>query len=120
MVASHLATGIASEQIAEDFLTARGLETIAKNVRFKAGELDLVCLDGKELVFVEVRFRKNDAFGSAIETVTRSKQRKVIKAAALFLQHHREWEKHIMRFDVIGIDSNHKIDWIKGAFLATV
>ncbi|MFQ3230031.1 YraN family protein [Reinekea sp.] len=120
MQASHLATGEASEQIAENHLIAHGLITVAKNVRFKAGELDLVCLDGKELVFVEVRFRKNDTFGSAVESVTRPKQRKVIKAAALFLQQNREWEKHIMRFDVVGIDSNHKVDWIKGAFLATV
>jgi putative endonuclease len=120
MQPSHLATGAASEQIAEDYLQARGLITVAKNIRFKAGELDLVCLDGKELVFVEVRFRKNNTFGSAVETVTRAKQRKVIKAAALFLQQNREWEKHIMRFDVIGIDATHKIDWIKGAFLATV
>lgn len=120
MTASHLSTGNASEALAQAHLESHGIAVVASNVRFKAGEIDLICLDGKELVFVEVRFRKDERFGRAAETVTRTKQRKIIKAAALFLQQHREWENHIMRFDVVGINSLHEIDWIKGAFLATV
>ena len=120
MTSGHLQTGSASEDIALAHLEEHGLILVDKNVRFKAGEIDLICLDGKELVFVEVRFRKDERFGRAAETVTRAKQRKVIKAAALFLQSNRQWENHIMRFDVIGMNSYHEIEWIKGAFLATV
>jgi len=70
------------------------------------------------LVFIEVRYRKDNRFGSAAATVTYSKQRKLVKAAQFFLLQNPSLAQCIMRFDVIGINGEHQIQWIKGAFLA--
>lgn len=66
------------------------------------------------LIFVEVRMRRNTRYGTGAETVTISKQRKIINTAQLFLQKfdNNQWQK--FRFDVISIDD--KIDWIPAAF----
>ena len=71
------------------------------------------------LVFVEVRYRKNTLFGSATDTVTPSKQAKIIRSAQHYLQQHDEFDEYICRFDVVGLESDlkyPKINWIKDAF----
>lgn len=71
------------------------------------------------LVFVEVRYRKNTRFGSATDTVTPSKQAKIIRSAQRYLQQHKEFDEYICRFDVVGLESDlkyPKINWIKDAF----
>ncbi|MDB9828993.1 YraN family protein, partial [Candidatus Thioglobus sp.] len=87
----------------------------------KVGEIDIIMLDKFEqvLVFVEVRYRKNTLFGSAIETITPSKQTKIIRSAQRYLQQHDEFDEYICRFDVVGLESDlkyPKINWIKDAF----
>lgn len=118
MKAEHLRKGEAAEKAAADFLTQQGCSVVAHNVLTKMGEIDLIVLDKNELVFVEVRYRSSKQFGSAAETVTIAKQRKVIKAAQYFIQTNAKYAKKIMRFDVVGLDATHNIEWIKGAFLA--
>jgi putative endonuclease len=114
--------GRAAERLAAEFLQAQGLLVLARNVRCKAGELDLVCLDGGLLAVVEVRQRLRADFGGALASVNPRKQRKVICAAGCFLQRHAVWRRHALRFDVIGIDGlpngTHRIVWIKDAFRA--
>lgn len=73
------------------------------------------------LVFIEVRFRKNSYFGTAVETVTVPKQRRLIRAAEYFLMLHPNLAELPCRFDVIGIELNkttHKPEytWLKNAF----
>jgi putative endonuclease len=71
------------------------------------------------LVFVEVRYRSNARFGSAVESVNRVKQLKIIHAAQHYLQQQHEFDEYICRFDVIGLESDLKyptINWIKDAF----
>ncbi len=71
------------------------------------------------LVFIEVRYRKNTRFGSATDTVTPSKQAKIIRSAHRYLQQHNEFDEYICRFDVVGLESDlkyPKINWIKDAF----
>jgi putative endonuclease len=113
----HLKKGLAAEKAAENFLSSRGLNIIARNFSSRFGEIDLICEDKNDLVFVEVRFRSNTHFGSAAETVTIAKQRKIAKTAHYFLQAHPSYSKKMMRFDVIGMTKNSQIEWIKGAFL---
>jgi putative endonuclease len=114
--------GLAAERLAAEFLQAQGLEVLARNVRCKAGELDLVCLDGDLLAMVEVRQRLRADFGGALASVNPRKQRKIIRAAGFFLQRHAAWRRHAVRFDVVGIDGlpngTHSIVWIKDAFRA--
>ncbi len=92
-------------------------------MRCRAGELDLVCLDGPVLAIVEVRQRIRGDFGGAVASVNHAKQRKIIRATQFFWQRTPSWRACRMRFDVIGVeglpDGTHLIHWIKDAFRAT-
>jgi putative endonuclease len=120
---SRLQRGAASERLAVEYLQARGLVVLARNARCRAGELDVVCLDGGVLVIVEVRQRATIDFGGALASVTWRKQRKIIRAAQFFLQRQAEWRHHAVRFDVLAVEGvpegTHRIVWIKDAFRAT-
>ena len=113
------------EKLAADFLKNKGLKLLQQNFHAYRGEIDLVMRDADILVFIEVKFRKNAAFGSAAETVTFKKQQHLILAAQHYLQLHRQHANLACRFDVIAISGTHtgksdpKIDWIKNAFLIT-
>jgi len=114
-------TGHSAEEVAEYYLEQQGLTPIERNVYFKTGEIDLVMRDKATLVFVEVRFRKNSYFGSPAETVTRSKQEKLIRTALLYCQKNKidtPW-----RIDVVAIAHNPRktapeINWIPSAITA--
>ena len=120
---ARLQRGAASEQLAAEYLQARGLAVLARNVRCRAGELDLVCLDGGVLAIVEVRQRARIDFGGALASVTWRKQRRIIRAAQFLLQRQAQWRRRVMRFDVLAVegvpDGAHRIVWIKDAFRAT-
>jgi len=112
--------GAAAEELAAQYLKVRGLKILARNLRCKAGELDLVCLDDGVLAIVEVRQRGSAEFGGALASVTWSKQRKIIRAAQFFLRREKRWSNLSMRFDLVAIeglpDGAHRIDWVKDAF----
>ena len=113
--------GNQAEDIALNYLIQQGLVLIEQNYLTKVGEIDIIMLDKAEqvLVFVEVRYRKNTRFGSATDTVTPSKQAKIIRSAQRYLQQHDEFDEYICRFDVVGLESDlkyPKINWIKDAF----
>ncbi len=113
--AAHLIRGEKSEQQACDFLIAQGLTLVERNFRCTYGELDLIMKDGEILVIVEVRFRKNAKFGSALESVNYSKQAK-ISATTEFYLNTLKGEMPRMRFDVVGILGNGELQWITNAF----
>jgi len=71
--------------------------------------------DNECITFVEVKYRKSNAFGSAAESVTKAKQRKVKLAAQVFAQMHRQYSQSPFRFDVLAIDGQ-EINWIQNAF----
>jgi putative endonuclease len=112
--------GAAAEELAAQYLQVRGLRILARNLRCKAGELDLVCLDGGVLAIVEVRQRGSAEFGGALASVTWTKQRKITRAAQFFLRREKQWKNLALRFDVLAIeglpDGAHRIDWVKDAF----
>lgn len=107
--------GREAERAAERILIAAGLRLVARNYRCRAGEIDLVMSDGAELVFVEVRYRRDTRFGGAIDSIDHVKQRRIGQAAAHYLQRHR-WSGPC-RFDVVGMVANQDSSvWIKNAF----
>lgn len=112
--AAHLIRGESAEQQAHKFLIDKDLKPVSRNFRCKQGELDLIMTDKQTLVIVEVRFRKNDKYGSAAESVTPSKQARIIAATQVYLA----GQKHDgpIRFDVVAISGDGKIEWIKNAF----
>lgn len=97
------------------FLEAKGLKLLMRNYHCAFGEIDLIMRDAQEIVFIEVRTRSTTVYGSAIESVTLTKQRKLIKTATHYLQKQRWFDKVQCRFDIIGI-SEGRMEWIKDAF----
>ncbi|CAC9435805.1 UPF0102 protein YraN [uncultured Gammaproteobacteria bacterium] len=115
--------GNKAEKLALQYLKKNGLKLVEQNYLTKFGEIDIIMLDKLEqtLVFVEVRYRENMRFGSAISTINNAKQEKIIYAANHFLQKTSQYDDFICRFDVVGLESNLKcpeINWIKNAFEA--
>jgi putative endonuclease len=115
--------GNEAEELAARYLEAQGLLLLARNFRCRAGELDIVALDGPTLVIAEVRQRATTDFGGAAASVTSAKQRKVVTATQVFLQRAPRLRHLAVRFDVIAIHGlpagSPEIDWIRGAFSAT-
>lgn len=117
-------TGASAEKMAESWLGRQGLVLLQRNFHCKQGEIDLIMQDRDILVFVEVRFRKSSAYGFAAETVTASKQRKLILAAQNYLLHNKPARHKPMRFDVIGImpknPDGYDYNWLQNAFMGIV
>lgn len=112
--AAHLLRGKSAEDQAHDFLVSNGLKLVCRNYRCKQGELDLVMNDHKTLVIIEVRYRKSAVYGSALESVTHSKQARIIAATQHYLSNLPL--DCPLRFDVVAISGDNNIDWIKNAF----
>lgn len=111
--------GEAWELLAERYLWDRGLTTLARNFHCRLGEIDLVMREGEIIVFVEVRYRRQSRFGSAIESVTRNKQIKICRAAGIFLSRRPALATRPCRFDVVGISGppgDASLEWVSGAF----
>ena len=114
MARSNQQTGNHAEQRASEYLCRHGLTPITRNYRCRGGEIDLVMRDKQATVFVEVRYRRSDCFGSALESVDARKQRRLITAAQHFLLTHKS--NACCRFDVVGIGGDGEINWIRNAF----
>lgn len=81
--------GRAGEAFAAEVLQLSGYEILARNYRCKDGEIDIVAKRDREVFFIEVKTRRDDAFGRPCEAVDRTKMRHMRKAAAAFLSEHR-------------------------------
>lgn len=116
------ALGARAEQCALEYLQGHGLTILERNYRRRRGELDLVALDRDVLVIAEVRTRSSDAFGGAAASIGRTKQRRIVRAAAQLLQQHRAYAALPVRFDVLivsGLESaTPQVDWLRHAFEA--
>ena len=112
--AAHLLRGENAEELAHNFLIKQGLKPVCRNFRCKQGELDLIMTDQQTLVIIEVRFRKTDTYGSAVESITPKKQSRIMAATHVYLSS-RKTDCPI-RFDVAAISGNGHINWIKNAF----
>ena len=112
--AAHLIRGESAEEPAYQFLINKGLKPVCRNYRCKLGELDLIMSDHQTLVIIEVRFRKNDRYGSALESVTRAKQSRIIAATHIYLS--SQQADRPVRFDVVAISGNGNLEWIHNAF----
>ena len=105
-------TGKRGEAQAAVFLEQHGLKVVARNYRCRGGELDLVCREGRTLVFVEVRLRASHAFGGAAASITPAKQRRLILAARHYLGCR---PPPPCRFDCVLLDGQ-RLEWLQNAF----
>lgn len=107
--------GDAAEEQALGHLRDQGLAMVARNYSVRGGEIDLIMREGDLLVFVEVRYRRSERFGSAAESVDRRKQQRLLLAANHYLQS-RGGDHQGCRFDVVALGGDGGLHWIRDAF----
>lgn len=111
--------GQRAEKKARTYLEAQGLSFIKQNYRCYHGEIDLIMRDKDIIVFTEVRYRSINNFGTALESITQSKIKKLTKAAIHYLQYTNALYQVTSRFDVIAIHpiaGKMTLEWFKNAF----
>lgn len=120
-MAQHNTLGKIGEDIAAAFLTQKGYKILARNWRRGHEEIDIIAVDNKTLVIVEVKTRKTDAFGDPDLAVTKGKQRSLIRVAEAYIQ--QENLDIDTRFDIISIvlsKQGKQIEHIEDAFYPTL
>lgn len=97
-------TGKLGEDIACNYLINCGYNVIERNFYCKQGEIDIIAIDEKtsELVFVEVKTRKNFSYGKPSEAVNENKQKHIYNSAKYYL-YSRNLENEFVRIDVIEV-----------------
>lgn len=127
MSADRTRLGIRGERLASEALEDRGWQILARNVRLRNGEIDLIAIDGRALVFVEVKTRStatsttDPLLGRPVLAVDARKQARVRRLAAEWLQRHPTrsyWDE--VRFDAIGVlvdaDGRADLEHLEAAF----
>jgi putative endonuclease len=107
------------EEFARKFLAGKGIEIIKENYFTKFGEIDLIGIEKKTIIFIEVKFRKNKKFGLPYESINNRKIEKIKTTAEIFLSEN-DYGDFDCRFDVVSInqeDGNFEIDWLKNQYL---
>ncbi|MGL1957800.1 MAG: YraN family protein [Colwellia sp.] len=112
--------GQLTEKLAAQYLSKQGLIFVDKNIHCRQGEIDLIMQDLDTLVFIEVKYRKNNRYGGALSAIPVSKQKKIKHCVAFFLHQAGLNEYNTAcRFDVIALEGDinqPQITWIKNAF----
>jgi putative endonuclease len=98
------ALGRRAEDAAAAHLEALGMRILARNLRGRGGEIDIVARDGATVVFIEVKARSNRSFGSALGAVGATKRRRLRATAEDFLQFVAP--QAVARFDVLTVEAN--------------
>ncbi|AQS40466.1 TIGR00252 family protein [Shewanella psychrophila] len=105
--------GQLGENQARKYLEQQGLIFVEQNIRYPFGEIDLIMRQGKELIFVEVKYRSTSHFGGAVNALSKKQIQRLRRSA----EHYMQIKKIdvICRFDLIAIDAG-QLDWLKNAF----
>lgn len=113
------ALGARGEELAAAWYVEHGYEILDRNWRCREGELDLVLRGAGATVFCEVKTRTSDAYGSPVEAITRTKQRRIRVLAGRWIEArgHRGGE---LRFDVVSVlaprDAPPTVEVLEGVF----
>lgn len=119
MKKSRLELGLLGEELASQYIRQRGYRILERNCRSRMGEIDIIARDGETVVFVEVKTRSSDEYGSPADSITKAKQSRLIRSASYYLKRQRNCPE--CRFDVVSIitgqdNKPRKIELIKDAF----
>ena len=107
--------GAAYEKKAGEYLASCGYEILEYNYRCRIGEIDIIARDGEYLVFVEVKYRRDEGSGNPLEAVTPAKQRVICRVASYYLYTHGYGEDMPCRFDVAAVLGK-QVSLVKNAF----
>lgn len=126
MTSARRAIGDIAEQLALQYLQNNKLQLVERNYLCRRGEIDLLMAERtllgktKQIIAVEVRYRKSSSFGSAAETVGITKQKRLISAAQQYMSENPKAAEISWRFDVVAIEgdlaASPLINWIPNAF----
>ncbi|WP_040727982.1 YraN family protein [Thiomicrorhabdus sp. Kp2] len=124
-LSSWFSIGHQKEQQAKHWLAKRNIQILAENFHCKGGEIDLIGLqeanhkEETQLIFFEVKYRKQTAYGHPSETVTVKKQQHIILCAQNYLLKNPQYQELAMRFDVLSFTAEQsEPEWIQDAFQA--
>ncbi len=105
--------GAQAESLAAAFLESHGLAIVARNVRSRFGEIDLIAKERDTIVFVEVRLRRSSRFGGAAASITGAKRERIVAAAQTYLA--TLGRTPACRIDAVLLDSLDpaRIEWLR-------
>lgn len=110
-------TGAWGEEVATQTALGAGARIVARNVRFRQGEIDLIFRLRGVLVFAEVKTRRASRYGSGLEAVTVRKQRRIVSAARIYaLKNRINLSETRCRFDVFEVRPGPEVRWVENAF----
>ncbi len=109
------AVGNVGEGIAERYLLSLGARILHRNWAIRGGEIDLIAELNGVILFVEVKLRRSEKYGSVYESITPAKQKTLRRAAQVYLQKNGLTER-FSRFDAILIGPDGSVDHIERAF----
>ena len=107
--------GTQGEAMAAAWYMANGYQPVATNWRCRDGEIDLIVRRARLFVFCEVKTRSSTAFGAPVEAVTRTKQMRLRRLAARWLQDECPVHPSALRFDVVSVLAG-QVEVVEGAF----
>lgn len=107
-------TAVLGENLATDYLIKKGYKVIERNFRKGYGEIDIICLKNSTLVFVEVKTRTNNSYGTPLEAITPRKLRELVKTATFYKHIHPKLPE-ALRIDAVSVVLNreNRIDTIE-------
>lgn len=108
-------TGALWEQQTVEYLVSHGMEIKERNYRNRQGEIDIIGNHAGYLVFVEVKYRKTNGKGYALEAVDYRKQRRICRVADSYRYIHGIGNQVGIRYDVVAIQGD-EVQWIQNAF----
>jgi len=103
------------EKWAASYLMHKGYQIIENNFRCRFGEIDIIAKDKTTLVFVEVKYRKNDNYGTALEAVSLKKQKNIRKVSEYYIISNKLSMELDIRYDIVAILGN-KVTLLENAF----
>lgn len=111
MTMKRKTTGFYGEDVAARVLEKQGYSLLQKNYCIRGGEIDLIMTKGRELVFVEVKTRRNDCYGAPFESITAQKKSRMVRAAKVYLCG-KEQNDYDVRFFAVGVylDENDRVE----------
>lgn len=118
MTRDNLEKGLKGEEIASEYIIAKGYQILERNFRLKTGEIDIIAKEGDTLVIIEVKTRSNINYGYPYEAVNKKKQGKIIRTALYYVKLHGLKDTQL-RFDVIEVylGKDNKVNHYENAFM---
>lgn len=115
--------GAWAEQLACRHVQGQGWHIIARNFHCRGGELDVVAQKGRCLAFIEVKYRRSNAYGGVLASINKRKRQRLIRAAQVFLQTQPQFRSYQGRFDLVAIygrpEQQLKLQWLPSIFSLT-